>query len=901
LKGLIFMPISEQLLERIKSNDPTLLELNLAQEVDSSLGRLTEQDRVNLITSLYSNTTVQRINLDGNEFHMDEILRAQKDNKNLRVLKLRNNLISRSDTSLLFELLKNTNIQWIDCGTGTHSHFIIPRFEKLQDMIPAGRFVVLDTQPYATCQVFILDSILPELINDTTITHVELSGKFALSLGSELALVLERNQTIKALGLSHCYISDAVLGAMVQALKKNHTLLRLDLGNNMFSDESAELLVELFSTNKTIEAINLSGNGNIQNISNLIKVLEMSTSIKEISISNTNLNSPSILAISNFLENNKSCEKLDLCAVRLDSMSKELFNALQKNTSLTSINLDSCLQSPESLPALAECISNNKILKKINLSNEEYDDEGFKLFIQALSKNKTIEEINLSRSCLSLDMLKSLRDAIKLNASLINLNLEGLSGQCQRFWNVNETKAIIAEINALLVRNQTAPKVSEKVQLAEEKLKQEVPEGSNRKILATYQEQAVAIYRDAFDTLEKVKEQGYPNSDSLSKIIQRSLINSYLFSGNLAAAWELFREINTWDDSKIYHDLASSFFYSAFTPNRFEDNGFIEWYQFILLLLAKAGNSQEVTILTQKAFHSLKSGRDPKGFDLPSIRELTGRDVIISLNTLRDATCLTKDYLAQQLAENSNHSESSSYQQHYDLLDKIIRNNILDNEIISNLTQNSFVRDQLKIKDTDQIAILEQMILQPENYPPSPLKNLPHAQDIFNLSKILELEKKLYEKLDISFQTENEQISVAVEGVNVTSIIEQIDAHISRLNSLWNFFKNSAKTEIVELNCLKGALLDQNNLGKEVKEVISNWALERFKNANTGNMVHTSNVIISQHHNGFLAGARSEDNSMQTFINKLISDFGDLMLAGDSELLEQPRLSSSTEKNNNLR
>jgi Ran GTPase-activating protein (RanGAP) involved in mRNA processing and transport len=886
------MPVSEQLLERIKSNDPTLLELNLAQEVDSSLGRLTEQDRFNLITSLYSNTTVQRIDLDGNEFHIDEILRAQKDNKNLRVLKLRNNLISPSKTSQFFELLKNTNIQWIDCGSGTPSHFIIPRFEKLQDMIPAGRFVMLDTQPYATSQVFSFETISQELINDTTITHVELSGKFALSQGSKLALVLERNQTIKAFGLSHCYISDDVLGIMVQALKENHTLLRLDLGNNLLSDRSAELLVELFSTNKTIEAINLSGNGDIQNISNLMQVLEMSTSIKEISISNTNPNNPSILAISNFLENNKSCEKLDLCAVRLDSRGKELFNALQKNTSLTSINLDSCLQSPDSLPALAECISNNKILKKINLSNEKYNDEGFKLFMQALSKNKTIEEINLSRSCLSLDALKSLRDAVKLNASLIEVNLEDLSGQCRSLWNVNETKGIIAKINALLVRNQTASKVSEKVQLAEGKLKQGVSEGSNREVLATYQKEAGAFYQDAFDIVEKVKEQDYPNSDSLLKTIHRSLINSYLFSGNLAAAWELFREINTWDDTNVYYELASSFLNSEFPPTIFEDNKFKEWYQFILLLLAKAGNSQEVVILTQKAFHSLKLGRDPKVFDLPSIHELTGRDVIISLNSLIDATCLAKDYLTQQLAENSNHSDSSSYKQHCDLLNNIIRGNIFDSEIISILTQNSFVRDQLKINDTDQIAILEQMILQPENYPLSPLKKLPqNSQDIFNLSKVLELEKKLYEKLDISFQTENEQISAPVEGVNVTSIIEQIDKQISELNSLWNFFKSSAKTEIEELINLKGALLDRNNLGKEVKEVISNWALQRFKNASTGNTVRAPNIIISKLHSGFLAQAWPKDNSMQTFINKLISDFGDLMLVGNSESLEQPRSS----------
>jgi hypothetical protein len=91
------MPISEELLERIERNDPTLIELNLAKGVDSSLGPLTKSDRDLLTAALSCNKTLRYIDLNDNEFSIIGILEAQKDNKNLRILKLRNNLLARGE------------------------------------------------------------------------------------------------------------------------------------------------------------------------------------------------------------------------------------------------------------------------------------------------------------------------------------------------------------------------------------------------------------------------------------------------------------------------------------------------------------------------------------------------------------------------------------------------------------------------------------------------------------------------------------------------------------------------------------------------------------------------------------------------------------------------------------
>jgi Ran GTPase-activating protein (RanGAP) involved in mRNA processing and transport len=774
MRGLIFMPIPKdfpELLRHIRLNDdPELVVLDLE---DVSFIRSFEQEQLtfNFETYIYSslqkalsqNTTLQYINLVDNRLFSPsifEILEAVQKNNNLRVLKLKGGILPAHEIPRFVKLLNQTTIQLFDCcGDENKSFDIMPLIKGPEDTIPAGRFVRLSLSEYYYLdnRDELLGQLFEELAHGTTITHLELTCMCAKNEEvTLLALLLESNQTIKALGLADCDIDDNRLALIARALGRNHILQRLDLGNNNFTDISVRLLADLFSTNKTIEAIRLANCPQLNDISNLMQVLEKSSSIKELSFGfNDGLNRDSIIAINHFLEKNNSCEKLDLS--RTPCIGKELFSAMQKNTCLTSINLGWCNPSSlDSFPTLAECIANNRTLK----------------------------EIELDGSILSLDVLNSLRDTVKHNFSLIRLSLRTLGfiewqGEDKRDENevTGIANDIIAEINVLLIRNQVALKVSKLVRRAEEKLNESTEENSKK---------ARAIYQNAFAEVEKFKEQSNSESNILSKIVYRSLINSCL-RFDIAAAWGYFREVSTWDveDTKIYYDLADSYYTTEPPPTVFSDNKFKELYQFILLLLAKAGNSRDVINLIRKVFHALKSGRNPK--DFLTVHALTGSDVVINLNILVSATCHAKDFLNQWLEANPNHSEFFSYQQHYDLLDKIIKDDIFDDEIISILTRNSFIKDQLrKNTGSDRVAILQQMILHPQKYFTQPLEQegLPQnpqdilrslssnqrtkCNDIFNLSKTLE--EELYKKLSNYYGEENKGIEIVEIEENESQI-----------------------------------------------------------------------------------------------------------------------------------
>jgi hypothetical protein len=85
------MKLPEELLEQIRNNEIALKELNLPWIPSSNISPkpLSKDDCCHLIEALRNNTNLQYINLDRQIYvSVIDILEAQKDNKNLRVLKL---------------------------------------------------------------------------------------------------------------------------------------------------------------------------------------------------------------------------------------------------------------------------------------------------------------------------------------------------------------------------------------------------------------------------------------------------------------------------------------------------------------------------------------------------------------------------------------------------------------------------------------------------------------------------------------------------------------------------------------------------------------------------------------------------------------------------------------------
>jgi hypothetical protein len=93
---------------------------------------------------------------------------------------------------------------------------------------------------------------------------------------------------------------------------------------------------------------------------------------------------------------------------------------------------------------------------------------------------------------------------------------------------------------------------------------------------------------------------------------------------------------------------------------------------------------------------------------------------------------------------------------------------------------------------------------------------------------------------------------------------------------------SSAMPKIRVLEKLKVELLDHQNLRKDLKKVINDWAAKIFKEVCEETMIPTS-TLIALHRNIFLPKSRSKYTNTLTFINNLTDVFGNIILTGNSK------------------
>jgi Ran GTPase-activating protein (RanGAP) involved in mRNA processing and transport len=218
--------------------------------------------------------------------------------------------------------------------------------------------------------------------NDITLTNLD-KNKCSNNELIALAKALTINHTLTTLNLSSNIIditndgSKALSQELAKALKTNTTLTSLNLSNNRIRYLGAIALAQLFKTNTTLTILNLSDN---------------------------------------YIGN-------DYYLNVDDKLSKELADALIKDSNLTKLNLSNTRSGQILVKAFAEALKENKTLIELDISSNLIGNEGATALADALKTNSTLTTLIIYNNKISDDGAKALADALKTNSTLTTLDI----------------------------------------------------------------------------------------------------------------------------------------------------------------------------------------------------------------------------------------------------------------------------------------------------------------------------------------------------------------------------------------------------------------------------------------------------------------------------------------------
>jgi len=418
------MPLEKVILDRLKTNDPTLQQLELHRK------HLTFEDLKALVAALEHNTCLTALDLSDNLINDEG---AQLLAQSLRVLSLNVSANKISDTGAA-ALAQNTVLNALDLSynqVGDLGAVALAENSVLTSLTLRDNQV---RSPGAA--VFAQNSTLRSLIltdnffdyqgaiilsQNRSLSSLELTGN---TIGDEGAIALADNHTLLNLTLCHCLIG--VVGA--KALAANTNLKQLNLNYNKVSIGGSLDLAQ----NTSLTKLELAGN---QIDNDGCMALAQNTTLASLNLSYNQINDKGIApftANTTLVELNLSHNQLSYDGIKRLSCNKSLFSlnlnynlmindkgaiALAQHETLTSLNLSGNRISSRGVVALAK----NKKLLRLMLSHNLITDDG----AVELAKNETLTELRLSYNEISDAGAKAL--ASMPNLQSLNLDYNRIS------------------------------------------------------------------------------------------------------------------------------------------------------------------------------------------------------------------------------------------------------------------------------------------------------------------------------------------------------------------------------------------------------------------------------------------------------------------------------------------
>ena len=264
---------------------------------------------------------------------------------------------------------------------------------------------------------------------------------------------LPRMKNLRHLILNHHVFSTSELKALENYLLTNPGLESLELGDIRISSSQWQVLIPHLSHLSHLKSLSLFGNKlHGETVKLLIKALSHHSHLTHLDLSGNALDAPAIHLLGHWLET----QALRVLSLRLNSLGPQaieaLTQALEKNTSLESIDLahtdlagDGVVRLMKSLSGLSrlsevslasnpglkahvatlsEWIANQSQLVSIDLSQNAWVDSSAAIIAQGIKENQSLEHIYLIDTRLQDKSAMTLAQAIDFHPRLIHLGLE---------------------------------------------------------------------------------------------------------------------------------------------------------------------------------------------------------------------------------------------------------------------------------------------------------------------------------------------------------------------------------------------------------------------------------------------------------------------------------------------
>eukprot|EP00037_Helgoeca_nana_P037250 m.15216 g.15216 ORF g.15216 m.15216 type:complete len:1248 (-) comp8608_c0_seq1:338-4081(-) len=252
------------------------------------------------------------------------------------------------------------------------------------------------------------------LAQNTTITVLDLSESIhGPAEAAEICKGLQENRGIEVLSLNNCRFTARVVDMMGsgsgmrsvgQVLRENLTLVTLNLAGSVLTKEDAAELASAISENYTLATLDISGHKmNDSSTQTLVTALKRNINISHLRVD------------AKFSARLQKARKLDEASTALSG----------NDPSLTSLQLDGCIESESQAMEIACAIAYNNSLRSLSLAGARLGAPASRRLLAVLSENIVMTALNLTECLHSDEEAMMLSDCLKTNRSIAALNLRG--------------------------------------------------------------------------------------------------------------------------------------------------------------------------------------------------------------------------------------------------------------------------------------------------------------------------------------------------------------------------------------------------------------------------------------------------------------------------------------------
>lgn len=238
-------------------------------------------------------------------------------------------------------------------------------------------------------------------------------------------------QKLTSLTLKANKLGDSGVMAIAEMLTTNHSLVSLTLEHNEISPQGVEALVTALVTNKHLTLLDLSRNklGN-QGAEALAMLIRDNTTIKALELGTCHITTEGIASISASLGSNSSLTRLNLNHNRIGCRGgSSLAQAIQLSPPLQELKLMYTETAEDGLQEIAAAVAINSKLTSLDLGFNDFEHKSIAAFAKTITSNNTPTYLNLtplnrfSDDKDNIEAIKALANALKVNRSLISLNI----------------------------------------------------------------------------------------------------------------------------------------------------------------------------------------------------------------------------------------------------------------------------------------------------------------------------------------------------------------------------------------------------------------------------------------------------------------------------------------------